>query len=51
MNEAETRAEHIDPALKAARRGVVDGSKLQREYQVTPDRIDGFGRRGNPPIR
>jgi hypothetical protein len=23
MNEAETRAEHIDPALKAARSGVV----------------------------
>lgn len=25
MNEAETRAEHIDPALKAAGWGVVDG--------------------------
>jgi len=27
MNEAETRAEHIDPALKAAGWGVVEGSK------------------------
>ncbi len=27
MNEAETRAEHIAPALKAAGWGVVDGSK------------------------
>ena len=27
MNEAETRAEHIDPALKAAGWGVVDGSR------------------------
>jgi len=25
MNEAETRAEHIDPALAAAGSGVVDG--------------------------
>jgi len=28
MNEAETRAEHIDPALKAAGWGVVDGSRV-----------------------
>ena len=27
MNEAETRAELIDPALKAAGWGVVDGSR------------------------
>ena len=27
MNEAETRAEHIDPALKAAGWGVVEGSR------------------------
>ena len=33
MNEAETRAEHIDPALKAAGWGVVDGSRILREYQ------------------
>ncbi len=32
MNEAETRAEHIDPALKAAGWGVVEGSKILREY-------------------
>ena len=30
MNEAETRAELIDPALKAADRGVVKGSRVQR---------------------
>lgn len=28
MNEADTRAEHIDPALKAAGWGVVEGSRL-----------------------
>jgi type I restriction enzyme R subunit len=31
MNEAETRAEHIDPALKAAGWGVVEGSRIRRE--------------------
>ena len=48
MNEAETRAEHIDPALKAAGWGVVDGSKILREYPITPGRIEGLGRRGKP---
>jgi type I restriction enzyme R subunit len=46
MNEAETRAEHIDPALKAAGWGVVDGSRVLREYQITRGRIEGHGRRG-----
>jgi type I restriction enzyme R subunit len=46
MNEAETRAEHIDPALKDAGWGVVDGSRVLREYQITPGRIEGLGRRG-----
>jgi type I restriction enzyme R subunit len=31
MNEPETRAKHIDPALKAAGWGVVEGSKVHRE--------------------
>ena len=46
MNEAETRAEHIDPALKAAGWGVVEGSKILREYPITPGRIEGHGKRG-----
>ena len=46
MNEAETRAEHIDPALKAAGWGVVEGSRIRREYAITPGRIEGLGRRG-----
>lgn len=46
MNEAETRAEHIDPALKAAGWGVVEGSRIRREYPITPGRIEGQGRRG-----
>ena len=46
MNEAETRAEHIDPALKAAGWGVVAGSRIRREYPITLGRIEGHGRRG-----
>ena len=46
MNEAETRAEHIDPALAAAGWGVVDGSRIRREYPITLGRIEGHGRRG-----
>src|SRR5206468_2142650 len=46
MNEAETRAEHIDPALKATGWGVVEGSRIRREYAITPGRIEGHGKRG-----
>ncbi len=46
MNEAETRAEHIDPALKAAGWGVVEDSRIRREYPITLGRIEGHGKRG-----
>jgi type I restriction enzyme R subunit len=46
VNESETRAEHIDPALKAAGWGVVDGSRIRREYAISPGRIEGRSRRG-----
>jgi type I restriction enzyme, R subunit len=45
MNEAETRAEHIDPALTRAGWGVIDGSRIRREYSIAPGRIEGPGRR------
>jgi type I restriction enzyme R subunit len=45
MNETETRAEHIDPALTAAGWGVVEGSRVRREYRITEGRIEGHGRR------
>jgi type I restriction enzyme R subunit len=48
MNEAETRAEHIDPALKATGWGVVQGSRIRREYSIAPGRIEGHGKRGKP---
>ena len=50
MNEAETRAEHIDPALKAVGWGVVEGSKILREHRITAGRIEGHGRRGKADI-
>ena len=46
MNEAETRAEYIDPALAAAGWGVVEGSRIRREYPITLGRIEGHGKRG-----
>lgn len=50
MNEAETRAEKIDPALKAAGWGEIEGSRIHREYSITPGRIKGQGRRGRTEI-
>src|SRR5258705_3095300 len=48
MNEAETRAEYVDPALKEAGWGVVEGSRIRREYSIAPGRIEGHGLRGKP---
>ena len=39
MNEAETRAELIDPKLKASGWGAVEGSKVLREYKITAGKI------------
>lgn len=49
MNEAETRAEHIDPALKAAGWGTVDGSRIRREV-IAPGRLQGKGQRAKAEI-
>ncbi|MCP9818598.1 DEAD/DEAH box helicase family protein [Synechococcus sp. Cruz-9H2] len=46
MNEAETRAELIDPLLAAAGWGVVEGSRIRREFSITQGRLQGGGRRG-----
>jgi type I restriction enzyme R subunit len=53
MNEAETRAELIDPKLKACGWGVSEGSKILRERNVckiTEGRIQSGGRRSKPLI-
>lgn len=44
MNEAETRAELIDPMLAESGWGVVEGSKVSREYHITAGRIQAGGR-------
>lgn len=46
MNEADTRAELIDPALSAAGWGHVDGSRIRREHPITDGQKLGNGRRG-----
>ena len=47
-NESETRAELISPALRAAGWGVVEGSRILREYHITKGRLLGAGRRSEP---
>jgi type I restriction enzyme R subunit len=48
MNETETRAEYIDPALKAAGWGVVEGSRIRMEFPINKGRLIGHGQRGKP---
>lgn len=50
MNEAETRAERIDPKLKACGWGVVEGSKILRERlaKITDGKIQVGGGRAKP---
>jgi len=50
MNEAETRAEYIDPALKSSGWGEVEGSKISREFRITDGRIQAGGTRAKPEI-
>ncbi len=50
MNEAETRAEYIDPMLKLAGWGEVEGSKVLREFRITDGRIRAGGTREKPEI-
>jgi len=49
MNEAETRAELIDPALKAAGWGIIEGSRTRREV-IAPGRLIGNGKRAQSDI-
>ncbi|MEI7997221.1 MAG: DEAD/DEAH box helicase family protein, partial [Methylococcaceae bacterium] len=46
MNEAETRAELIDPQLKACGWGVVEDSKILREYNITAGKLQTGGVKG-----
>ena len=42
MNESETRAELIDPALVKAGWGKVEGSRVRREFPITKGRLEGY---------
>ena len=44
--EADTRANRIDPVLRDAGWGVVEGSQVARELTIAPGRIMGGGQRG-----
>ena len=48
MNEAETRAELIDPKLKESGWGVIDGSKILREYPITKGKLQTGAGRAKP---
>ncbi|MDP1760249.1 MAG: DEAD/DEAH box helicase family protein, partial [Candidatus Woesebacteria bacterium] len=50
MNESETRAEYIDPKLREAGWGEVEGSKILREFRITDGKIQTGGTRGKPEI-
>lgn len=50
VNESETRAEYIDPKLKASGWGVAEGSKVLREFRITDGKIQTGGVRGKPEI-
>jgi len=50
MNEAETRAELIDPKLKDSGWGVVEGSKVLREHHITIGKIQTGAGRAKPVI-
>jgi len=50
MNEAETRAEYIDPKLKASGWGEIEGARILREFRITEGRIQTGGTRAKPEI-
>lgn len=48
MNETETKAELIDPVLRAAGWGVVEGSRIRMEFPINKGRLIGHGQRSKP---
>jgi len=48
MNEAQTEHDYIDPALKEAGWGVVEGSFIKKQFPITQGRLLGNGRRQKP---
>jgi len=48
MNEAQTKHDLIEPALRAAGWGIVEGSRLRLEFPITKGRLIGQSRRAKP---
>lgn len=48
MNEAQTKHDLIEPALREAGWGIVEGSRLRLEFPITKGRIIGQNRRAKP---
>jgi type I restriction enzyme R subunit len=48
MNEAQTKHDLIEPALRAAGWGVVEGSRLRLEFPITQGRLIGQSKRAQP---
>lgn len=48
MNEAQTKHDLIEPALRAAGWGEVEGSRLRLEFPITKGRLIGQNRRATP---
>lgn len=48
MNESQTELEYIEPALKKAGWGVVEDSKIYKQFPISQGRLLGNGRRAKP---
>lgn len=48
MNEAQTKHDLIEPALREAGWGIIEGSRLRLEFPITKGRLIGQNRRGTP---
>lgn len=48
MNEAQTEFEYIDPALRGAGWGVIEGSRVRKQFPITQGRLTGLGKRSVP---
>ena len=48
MNEAQTKHDLIEPALREAGWGIVEGSRLRLEFPITKGRLIGQNRRAKP---
>ena len=48
MSEQDTRAELIEPKLKESGWGIIENTKIRREYPITAGRIQIGGKRAKP---